>query len=201
MDIQQDEMGRAPEIDWGVGGKELITTGDAHQQAGTGRRFKVKRLVAGYFQRIGFDPGLLESQRKTRLRKYRAGIVDNQVFGKLNHVKMQGVQCLVPDEVVDGFVTIRQVPNVAGVYGGYNRFIADNLDTKGRMREEQDNGIGGMQVGRGRVASRDFPFQQPEIGVFHDDFMMRLPVDRNLGLQAGGKQEESQKKVNILHSS
>ena len=103
--------------------------------------------------------------------------------------------------MVDGFVAVSDVSEVAGVNGRDDWLIADYLDAKGGMGEEDDNGIGGMNMGWGRVAGRNFPFQQPEVRVFLDYLMMGFPVDGELGLQPGGKKEECQKRANILHDS
>ena len=121
------------------------------------------------------------------------------MFGELDDKKVEERRCLVPYQMIDGLIAIGDIFEVAGVDGRDDGFVTNDLDAKGRMGKEDDDGVGSMDMSGSGVVHRDPSFQQPEILVFQDDLMMGLPADGKLGFQARGKDEKSKKEVIISH--
>jgi hypothetical protein len=180
--FQQDAAAGAFEVDRAIGGIEMIRAGDSYYEAGAGGRIEVKGTV--YIQIIGFNSGLLPLKRDTGLRQDRTGITGRGMTGKLDDIEVEEVQGLVPDNMVDGLIAIGDVFNIAGVDGRYNGFVTDNLNPESRMRKEDDDGVGGMDMGGGGIVHWDLALQQPEVRVFLDDLVVGFPDDGELGLQA-----------------
>jgi hypothetical protein len=100
--------------------------------------------------------------------------------GKLDDIEVEEVRGLVPDNMVDGLIAIGDVFNIAGVDGRYNGFVTDNLNPESRMRKEDDDRVGGMDMGSGGIVNWDLTFQQPEVRVYLDDLVVGLPANGEL---------------------
>jgi hypothetical protein len=180
--FQQNAAARAFELDRAIGGIEMVRAGDSYYEAGAGGRMELKGTV--YIQIIGFNSGLLPLKRDTGLRQDRTGITGRGMTGKLDDIEVEEVRGLVPDNMVDGLIAIGDVFNIAGVDGRYNGFVTDNLNPESRMRKEDDDRVGGMDMGSGGIVNWDLTFQQPEVRVYLDDLVVGLAANGELGLQS-----------------
>ena len=79
---------------------------------------------------------------------------------------------LVPDDMGNGFVAVGNIFYVAGADGGDNGFFAGDLDSEGRVGEEDDDRIGCVDMGGGGIIHGDGTFQYSGVAVFENDFMV-----------------------------
>jgi len=132
-------------------------------------------------------------------RDFDTGIPDLTAYGQLDNIKAKGRPVLVPDNMIDGFVTIGYKPDVTGADRGNNRFVPRYPDSEGGMGQEDDDGIGGMDMGGGGVLCRNIPFQQSDIVVLQEDLVVGFPVDGKLGFQSCGGKKYGRKKIDYFH--
>jgi hypothetical protein len=185
-DFQQDIAASAFEVDRGSGRIEMVRAGNGYYEAGAEGRIEVKSI--DYIHIIGFDSWLSPLKGNAGLGQGGTGIAGRGMPGEFDDIEVEEGRGLVPDDMVDGFIAVGDVFDIARVDGRYDGFDTDYLNPEGRMGEEDDYGVCGMDMRGGGIVHRNLAFQQPEVRVFLDDLVVGFPADGELGLPASGKQ-------------